>query len=85
MQRVIGYRFDDIAPIHTVCRVSCPVLVVHGDGDALVPLGEAFAIVAAAGRGDVELMVVNGNHEDFGDIDEHLPALLSFLTKAFDR
>lgn len=85
VQRVIGYRFDEIAPIRTVCRVSCPVLVVHGDRDALVPLDEAFAIVDAADRSDVELMVVNGDHEDFGDIDQHLPALLGFLTKAFDR
>jgi pimeloyl-ACP methyl ester carboxylesterase len=33
VQRVIGYRFDDIAPAHTIRAVNCPVLLVHGLGD----------------------------------------------------
>jgi hypothetical protein len=30
VQYVIGAGFDDIAPVSTIARVQCPVLVVHG-------------------------------------------------------
>lgn len=30
VQRVIGARFDDFAPMVTLPRVTCPVLLVHG-------------------------------------------------------
>lgn len=85
VQRVIGYRFDDIAPIHTIARVRCPVLLVHGRDDAMVPLAEARAIRAAAGHADVELLELAGNHEEFGDVDGHVPKLLEFLEQAFAR
>ncbi|HOI67151.1 MAG TPA: alpha/beta fold hydrolase, partial [Thiomonas arsenitoxydans] len=85
VQRVIGYRFDDIAPIHTIARVRCPVLLVHGRDDAMVPLAEARAIRAAAGHADVDLLELVGNHEEFGDVDGHVPKLLGFLEQAFAR
>ncbi|MPN48159.1 hypothetical protein SDC9_195764 [bioreactor metagenome] len=85
VQRVIGYRFDDIAPIHTIARVRCPVLLVHGRDDAMVPLAEARAIRAAAGHADVDLLELVGNHEEFDDVDGHVPKLLGFLEQAFAR
>jgi len=27
---VIGHRFEAIAPVNTVCRITCPLLLVHG-------------------------------------------------------
>lgn len=83
VQKVIGYRFDDIAPIHTIARVGCPVLLVHGQDDAMVPLAEARAIRLAATHAGVELIELAGNHEDFGDVDGHMPKLLGFLERAF--
>ena len=85
VQKVIGHRFDDIAPTTTIARVGCPVLLVHGRDDAMVPLTEAWEILGAAARDDVELMEVAGNHEDFGDVDGHMPRLLGFLERAFAR
>lgn len=35
VQRVIGTTFDDIAPVNTIARVRCPVLVVHGRTDTV--------------------------------------------------
>ena len=41
VQRTIGHRFDDIAPVTTIARVRCPVLLVHGADDDVVPLDDA--------------------------------------------
>lgn len=35
---MIGDRFDDIAPVHSIARVKAPVLLVHGRKDDVVPL-----------------------------------------------
>ena len=35
VQWIIGHRYDDIAPLSTVCRLECPVLIVHGEADPL--------------------------------------------------
>lgn len=83
VQRVIGHRFDDIAPVNTIVRVACPVLLVHGLEDDTVPLADAEAILAAGVPGRVHLLPVPGSHDDYGDIDRNLPALTAFLAVAF--
>jgi uncharacterized protein len=81
VQIVIGHRFDDIAPCHTIARVGCPVMLVHGVADSTVPLTEARQIRDAGAQ--VQLLEVEGCHEDFGDINAHLPQLIRFLDAAF--
>ena len=85
VQRVIGHRFDDIAPCNTIRQLSCPVLLVHGLSDTTVPAAEARQILAAACHDGVELLEVAGTHDDFGDIESHLPQLRDFLDRAFGR
>lgn len=81
VQRVIGHRFDDIAPCRTIAQIACPVLLVHGCADLTVPLEEARQIQAASSA--AQLLEVPGCHEDFGDIEAHLPKVLDFLDGAF--
>lgn len=85
VQRVIGYRFDDIAPCRTIARVSCPVLLVHGQDDATVPADEARQIHAAAVGDTVELFVVPGSHDDYGDIGRQIGRLTEFLQRTLGR
>lgn len=82
VQRVIGHRFDDIAPCRTIARVRCPVLLVHGEDDATVPVAEAREIHAAGAGRAVELLVVPGSHDDYGDIGTALGPLVAFLQRA---
>jgi len=77
---VIGHRFDDIAPINTIRRVSCPTLLVHGAEDSTVPVSEAHAIHAARAGDHVLLKVVVGSHDDYADLDRELPILVDFLS-----
>jgi hypothetical protein len=58
---LIRLKLDNLA---TITRVRCPVLVLHGTHDRLVPL-EMGKRVAAATPGPVELVVIEGaGHND---------------------
>jgi len=81
VQRVIGYRFDDIAPRRSMARTTCPVLVVHGLEDDTVPVDEAREIYAARPSDAVELLLVPGSHDDYGDVTRHLAQLGDFLER----
>ena len=82
VQRVIGYRFEDIAPCRTIARVACPVLIVHGLEDRTVPVEEARQIHAARAGEAVELLLVPGSHDDYGEIAAPIEALCAFLDRA---
>lgn len=61
---LIRLRLDNL---RTITRVRCPVLVLHGTGDRLVPL-EMGQRVAEAAPGPVELVLIEGaGHNDTYD------------------
>ena len=64
VQRVIGYRFDDIAPARTIRTVNCPVLLVHGTGDKTVPMSDAQKIYANRKGKQVQLLLMPGSHDE---------------------
>jgi dipeptidyl aminopeptidase/acylaminoacyl peptidase len=81
-ERVIGHRFADIAPCNTIARVSSPVLLVHGSEDETVPVAEAAQIFAGRASDAVELLLVPGSHDDYGDIGRQFAAVRDFLDRA---
>jgi dipeptidyl aminopeptidase/acylaminoacyl peptidase len=82
VQRVIGHRFDDIAPCHTIARVACPVLIAHGCDDAVVPVAEAEQIHASRGAARARLLLMPGSHDEYADLERHLDTLVGFLDEA---
>ncbi len=81
VQWVIGHAFDAIAPLHTIRRITCPTLLIHGTDDDTVPVWEAQLIYASRTGDHVQLKLVDGSHDDFRDLEKDLPALLDFLTR----
>ena len=82
IQHVIGYRFDDIAPLNTVARVRCPVLLIHGIDDVVVPVADAQALYdRRQGKLD-RLLVVNGSHDSYEDSPRQIEELIGFLDDA---
>ena len=77
---MIGTGFDAIAPIHTIASVRCPTLLVHGRGDATVPVSDAKRLAAACGH--ARLLLVDGDHDLRQAIAPHTPALVDFLQAA---
>lgn len=82
VQRVIGASFDDIAPLHTLARVRCPVLLVHGRGDRTVPFADAQRLQACASN--ATLLPVDGDHDLRDSLVPHGPTLARFLRAALD-
>jgi dipeptidyl aminopeptidase/acylaminoacyl peptidase len=83
VQSVIGARFDDIAPLKSMTRLRCPVLLVHGTQDELVPFSDAQRLHAAGQPGQVQCLAVSGGHDPSEALEAHLPALIGFLQQAF--
>jgi len=56
---------DAYPTLERIARVRCPVLILHGDRDDIVPVGHGRALFAAA-AGNKRLEVVRGaGHNDF--------------------
>lgn len=82
VQRVIGARFDDFAPIASVARARCPVLLVHGTDDQMVPFDDARRLQAAGLPGAVQCLPVPGGHDPTQALDEHMPEVIGFLLRS---
>lgn len=82
VQQVIGYRFDQIAPCHTIRNINCPVLLVHGTADEMVPVTDAQRIFAHRRDERVRLLLIAGSHDEYGELDAALETVIEFLNDA---
>lgn len=80
VQQVIGARFDDIAPLHSMGHVRCPVMLVHGEDDDMVPFDDARRLLAAGQPGQVQLLPVAGHHDPSEALQTEQSKLLLFLS-----
>jgi dipeptidyl aminopeptidase/acylaminoacyl peptidase len=83
VESVIGARFDRIAPLATLPRARCPVLLLHGAQDTTVPLADAQTLVRRQGAARAQLVVLAGGHEGFADPAAAEAAVLRFLAGVF--
>lgn len=80
VQWVIGHRFNDIAPLNSVCRIDCPILLVHGRADTTVPVEDARAIASGCPRPNITLLEIDGaEHDSVDKIEQHGMELVDFL------
>ena len=82
VQRVIGCRFDDIAPCHTIRRANCPVLLAHGTEDDMVPVSEVQEIYANRRDERVHLLLMPGSHDEYGEAERHIETVIAFLDRS---
>jgi len=82
VQWVIGHRFSDIAPLHTVCRIQCPILLVHGTADTTVPVEDARAIADGCPGARLQLIEIpEAAHDSVERIEQHGHELVRFLAR----
>ena len=79
-QWIIGEKFEDIAPMNAICDIKCPVLLVHGNKDQIIPLDDMRAIAEQCPDQKNEALIVEGaGHESLDKISQHKSDLLDFL------
>ena len=77
---VIGHRFATFAPLSTVCKIYCPILIVHGKEDATIPVEDARAIIANCPEPHLSLLEIeNASHDSVEKIEQHVEKLIHFL------
>lgn len=82
IQRALGQRFTDFAPLATIARLCVPVLLIHGAEDPVVPLADAEALQSAAPAGTDLLVIPGAGHSAIGDFLTVAPAVTVFLHRA---
>lgn len=85
VQYVIGTRFEHIAPVNTIRSVRCPVLLAHGTEDTTVPVDEARQICANRSHDRVELLLMQGSHDEYAEMDSGIDAIGAFLGRALGQ
>jgi hypothetical protein len=79
MSLIMRYRFDNLSK---VAEISCPILIVHGTEDELVPLAMAGRLAAAAKGKATRYNVIGGGHNDVFKVGGI--ALLDQISKFLD-
>jgi len=80
VEHLIGQRFHAFAPLRTLPGLPMPVLLVHGEDDAVVPVADARQLAAVAAG--VQLLVLPGTgHGDLGAVPMLGDALRAFLAE----
>jgi alpha-beta hydrolase superfamily lysophospholipase len=81
IQWVIGFRFDDIAPMNRIPHVRCPVLLAHGTKDTVVPISDMRLIEANATpqRPIRMLEIEDARHDSVEHFQQHADKLIGFI------
>lgn len=80
VQRTIGYRFDEFAPRARVVSVDIPLLLVHGDKDAVVPIANLHQLADAHGGAEV-IIVPGGGHSDLTPFEPYIDDIVDFFAR----
>ena len=80
IEQIVGHRFDDFAPQHRIEEVACPVLIVHGDADKVIPVKDAFRLFEKAPSGQV-LIVPGGEHAALEAFEPFMADVVAFLDR----
>ena len=81
IQWVIGFRFDDIAPMNRIVHVHCPVLLAHGTEDRVVPISDMRLIEANATEDrPIQVVAIEGaRHASIQRFQQHADLLIEFI------
>lgn len=86
IEKQINARYDHIAPVATIKRIACPVLLIHGEQDRTVPVEDARAIYRNRADVHVELWTLpDAGHGTVRQIENHGEKVVAFFKSAFSK
>jgi alpha-beta hydrolase superfamily lysophospholipase len=80
-----GHRVADISASDALRRIACPVLLIHGTEDAVVPvshLGRLARVTEAAGHPAETLVIEGGQHSWLYEFPVYRRTVAAFLARA---
>jgi len=80
VQWAIGHKFDVIAPINSIKRISQPTLLVHGTADSVIPLSDFHLLCSEIKNENIKcLEVPDADHDSIDKIEQHFSELDDFI------
>ena len=74
--RLVGNRYNSLRWVE---RIGCPLIVLHGAADTLVPIGQGRKLCQAAQEPKTLAEIAGAGHEDIGDYPDFWKALCSWV------
>ncbi len=78
VERMIGHSYDEIAPRNRIAEVTVPVMLMHGEDDAVIPATDSIELHERL-PGSRLIVVPGGTHSDldkfapyFAEVDDFL-------------
>ncbi|MEN8113500.1 MAG: alpha/beta fold hydrolase [Actinomycetota bacterium] len=78
IERMIGHRYDDIAPRNRITEVAAPVMLIHGDADDVIPLKDSIDLHDRLPTSKL-VVVPDGTHSNLDAFEPYFPAVDDFL------
>lgn len=80
VERMIGHRYDDIAPRNRIADVEAPVMLMHGDADSVIPFQDSVDLHERL-PGSELVIVPGGTHSDLEAFGPFFPMVDAFLSE----
>jgi pimeloyl-ACP methyl ester carboxylesterase len=78
VERMIGHDYNDIAPRNRIAEVTAPVMLMHGDADAVIPIRDSIELNDRL-PGSELVVVPGGTHADLDPFRRFFPTVETFL------
>ena len=86
IQWVIGYKFDDIAPVKSLQRINqqtpvTPTLLIHGTADQLIPLSDHEMLCEHQSEQVQCIQIEGADHDSIDMIEDNFNIITNFIER----
>ncbi len=81
VERMIGHDYDEFAPRNRIGDVTVPVMLMHGDADAVIPLRDSLDLHDRLDGSEL-VVVPGGTHADLETYIPFFPTVDEFLRRS---
>ena len=80
MDMLYEFRLDAISPVNLAEKITCPVMIIHGENDNRIPSDNAYRLKNGFTHGKTHFFIARGRgHSDSSDSPDYPAAVRQFL------